>query len=178
MDAADERLASRERSQLIHVFAGQLWSDETMMVAMLLALAVVSPTCKTADARLEAVIAAKAHELKAREYCQFRIYETLSDIDGDRVDDFLVVFAVEGVGGGGNNSLQFLVALASGSAWRPVIVQVGARGRRLVKSIEASGGVVVLHVLEYAPTDAMCCPTRSGTARYRIEGGGLKELNK
>lgn len=149
-----------------------------MIAAMLVALAVVTPTCRTADARLEAVIAAKAQELKAREYCQFRIYETLSDIDGDRADDFLVVFSVEGVGGGGNNSVQFLLALASGSAWRPVITQVGARGTRLVHSIETLDGVVVVHVLEYAPTDAMCCPTRPGIVRYKVEAGEFREQGK
>jgi hypothetical protein len=63
----------------------------------------IVPTCNVRNDLVESVIAAKAKELKGQEYCQFRHYQTLFDIDKDGNDDFIVLFTVEGVGGGSNN---------------------------------------------------------------------------
>jgi hypothetical protein len=54
-----------------------------------------APTCTTSDLRLESLIAAKAAELSGTEHCQFRLYDTLSDLDGDQLSDLVVVFTVE-----------------------------------------------------------------------------------
>ena len=143
--------------------------------AVLVLMAAAAPTCKTADARVEDAIAGKSRELNGQEYCQFRIYETLSDLDGDGIDDFVVVFTVEGAGGGGNNSTQYLLVLASRSGWQPVEARVGARGERTVESVEVSKGTLRLHVLKYGRGDAMCCPSRPASVRYRLAGRTLTE---
>jgi len=78
----------------------------------LVALQTVVPTCRTADARVERMIASTAAESKGVEYCQFRMYHTIDDVDGDLRDDFIVVFSVEAPAGG-NDARQFLAVLPS-----------------------------------------------------------------
>ena len=68
-----------------------------LMSLLLLLQAAPVPTCRTADLRLEQLIAAKAAELQGAEHCQSRLYHTLHDVDGDGADDFVLVFTVEGV---------------------------------------------------------------------------------
>src|SRR5215469_12865864 len=85
-----------------------------------------APTCRTADVRVEGLISSKAKALGADEYCQFRLYHTLDDVDGDRQPDFIVVFALEGRGGG-NAVSQFLAVFSSRAEWKPASVQVGGR---------------------------------------------------
>jgi hypothetical protein len=147
-----------------------------MLIAML-ALSLVgdarAPSCITADARVEQVISATRLEAQGQEYCQFRLYHTISDIDGDGQDDFLVVFSVEGVGGGGNHTIQFLAAFTSANEWAPTLVRVGARGERLVDAIDVDQGVIILRTLEYLKKDARCCPSGRGALRYRFQKGQL-----
>jgi len=134
-----------------------------------------APTCQTSDARVEAVIAAEVRELKGQERCQYRRYETLSDVDGDGRPDFVVVFSVEGMSGG-NDVKQFLALLPSSSQWTARVVECGARGTRLVETIEVKERSILLHTSEYRPGDAMCCPSGKGVATFRVEGKGLVEV--
>ena len=60
------------------------------MALAILAIQAGEPTCHTADSRIEGLISAKAAELQGQEYCQFRLYHTIDDVDGDGRDDFLV----------------------------------------------------------------------------------------
>ena len=70
-----------------------------MLVPALVALSVASgaPTCKTADPRIETLIASYARKTKSDEYCQARLYHTIDDLDGDGKDDFVLVFTLEPV---------------------------------------------------------------------------------
>jgi hypothetical protein len=147
----------------------------TIALAILLGVAPKSaaPSCVTADERVEAAIRAKAKELKGEENCQFRIYEAMSDVDGDKADDFLVVFSIEGTGGGGNNHQQFLAVFSSTLAWRPVLTQVGARGERNVTSVEVVDGRIRLGAMTYAESDPACCPSKPGTVSLKWSDGKL-----
>jgi len=131
-----------------------------------------APTCATRDDRVERLIATNAKESGGQEYCQFRLYETLSDVDGDRREDFLVVFEIEGEGGG-NNSVQYLAVFPSGTAWTPAVTEVGRRGQRAVKALRVESGVIVLDTLDQGPDDAMCCPSIKGEATLRFTKGTL-----
>ena len=144
-----------------------------IVTAILLSQGATAPSCRTADHRVEDVIVARQRELRGQEICQYRLYETLSDVDGDRVADFLVVFTIEGVEGSANNSIQFLALFTSRAAWRPVVVEVARRGKRVVRSIHAVVGVVDLGTLEYAPPDPMCCPSRTGSLRVVLRDGKI-----
>jgi len=140
---------------------------------LLLAMQASAPTCRTADPRVERLIEAKAQELQGAEYCQFRLYHTLDDIDGDQKDDFLVVFSIEGISGSSNGTEQFLAAFTSRTEWRPVVVKVGARGVRFVDSIDVRDHTIVLKTLEYKSGDANCCPSGHGKLAFRFKSGAL-----
>jgi hypothetical protein len=133
----------------------------------------------TADARVEEAIAAKKRGLHGNESCQFRIYETLSDVDGDGREDFLVVFGIDGAEGNAGAVIQFLAVFASGSQWQPVVAEVGRRGQRIVRGIDRGPGTVIrLGALEYGPSDAMCCPSRKVELRLALRNGKITPVGE
>ena len=136
------------------------------------------PSCLTTDARVETVISSKVTELEGQEYCQFRLYHTINDVDGDGDADFLVVFAVEALGGGGNDSVQYLAVFASRAKWTPIILKVGQRGVRGVEAISVeSGEIISLLTAEHRKGDAMCCLSGRSELRYRLKGGQLLKVS-
>ena len=135
-----------------------------------------APSCTTADRRVEEAIVATQRELQGQELCQYRLYETLSDVDGDGVTDFFVVFTIEGAHGSATNSIQFLGMFASGTGWRPVVTEVGRRGTRVVQAIHVAAGAVELGTLEYASSDPMCCPSRHGKLRLAVKDGKISQV--
>lgn len=149
------------------------------MLTFLLAAAAMAaaapnmPSCRLADARVEELIAAKAAELRGTEYCQFRVYDTIDDVDGDGIDDFLALFTVEGLDGGGNDHASFLLLLPSSAMHGPILVQTGARGVRDPISIQVSRNRITLATREYRPSDPMCCPSGHGLLVYEWRDGGL-----
>ena len=134
------------------------------------------PTCATASALVENTISAKARELNGLEYCQFRRYYGLDDLDGDHVDDLIVLFNVEGTGGGGNNVFCFMAVLLSKEHWNPVVVETGERGIRLPNGVSVRGHTIILETMEYKAGDAFCCPSGKGELRYEVEGASLRPI--
>jgi hypothetical protein len=145
-----------------------------MIVPALFALAVAGgPTCKTADLRIESLVAAYARKTNSIEYCQARLYHTVDDLDGDGHEDFVLIFSLEMRDG--NDSAQYLAVFPSSRGWKPLVLKVGARGERFVDQIDVEEGrTLVLSTSEYTEDDAMCCPSGDGELRYRIEKGQLK----
>ncbi len=132
------------------------------------------PTCRTQSKRVEATIAAVARHLKAQEYCQFRQYYTLDDVDGDGKNDFIVLFSVEGMGGGGNDHADFMAVFLSGQSWRPITVKTGGRGERDPISAEVRDHRIILATRVYRPEDPLCCPSGNGTVTYEVHGTTLR----
>ncbi len=130
------------------------------------------PDCRTRNTRLENFIAAKAQELDGHEYCQFRHYQTLFDLDGDRKEDFICMFTIEY---GASGYSQFLVAfLSSGLAQKPPCVMVGKAGvRNATGVIHAGGGTITLPSLKWRDTDAGCCPSDTVTQDIELQNGNL-----
>ncbi len=128
------------------------------------------PTCNVSNQLVESTIAAKVKELNGQEYCQFRRYETLSDIDKDGIDDFIVLFTVEGIGGGGNNHYDFMAVFLSSRGWQPIITRTGGRGERDPIGVDFRDGKIILDTLVYLPSDALCCPSGKGTLIYELRG--------
>jgi hypothetical protein len=150
-----------------------------MLASALLALATATagppagPTCKTADLRVEGLIASYARKTNSDEYCQARLYHTVDDLDGDGKDDFVLIFSLELKTG--NYSAQYLAVFPSSKQWKPIVLKVGERGERYVDQIDVEEGhTLVLSTSEYEEGDAMCCPSGDGELRYRIEKGQLK----
>ncbi len=136
------------------------------------------PTCATQSNLVESTIAEVAKKLKAQEYCQFRHYQALYDVDGDRTDDFIVLFTVEGIGGGGNDHYDYMSVFLSGRKWKPITVKTGERGERDPVSVDVRDRKIVLETLVYLPSDAMCCPSGKGTLVYEIHGNSFKLLQE
>jgi hypothetical protein len=145
-----------------------------MIVPALVALTVASgaPSCKTADPRIERLVASYARKTQSDEYCQTRLYHSIDDLDGDGRDDFVLVFSLELKGG--NYSAQYLAVFPSTTGWKPLVLKVGERGERFIDQIDVEEGrTLVLSTSEYEEDDAMCCPSGEGELRYRIEKGQL-----
>ncbi len=138
----------------------------------------IVPTCNVRNELVESVIAAKARELKGQEYCQFRHYETLSDIDKDGIDDFIVLFTVEGIGGGGNDHYDFMALFLSGRGWQPIVTRTGGRGERDPIGIDFRDGKIILNTLVYLPSDPLCCPSGKGTLTYELRGDKLELVSE
>ena len=135
------------------------------------------PTCATQSRIVESTIAAVARNLKGQEYCQFRHYQTLDDVDGDGTDDFIVLFSVEGMQGG-NDHYTFMSVFLSGRNWQPMTIKTGGRGERDPVSVEVRDHKIILETLVYLPSDAMCCPSGKGTLVYEIQGNKLHLVTK
>ena len=125
--------------------------------------------CRLADAHVEAAIAKKAAALNAEEYCQFRHYEALRDVDGDGKDDLVVLFNVEPREG--NDRLGFMAVFLSSDPpdADPLIAATGGRGERDAVSIDVQGRRIALGTLEYRPQDPMCCPSGKGTLVFELK---------
>jgi len=132
-----------------------------------------APTCTTSDLRLESLIAVKAAELSGTEHCQFRLYDGLADLDGDRLSDFVVVFTVE-QGFRGQNDVQFMAVFLSTAPTRPRVVEVGRTREALIVRVDVWPPDIALQAMEYRPADALCCPTLSAGRTYRLSGDGLQ----
>ena len=146
------------------------------MTALLLWLVVAMPTCTTADPALERLIQQKAAELDGNEYCQFRMYDALSDLDGDLNPDFVVIFTVEGLVRG-KSDVQFLAIFPSRPGATPIATEIGRRGSRVITALEVSPPDIVLRALEYEVDDAICCPGDPVLLGYRLACEGVQQVN-
>ena len=137
-----------------------------------------APTCNVRNELVESIIAAKAKELNGQEYCQFRRYQTLFDMDKDGNYDFIVLFTVEGIGGGGNNHYDFMSVFLSSRGWQPIITRTGGRGERDPIGVDFRDGKIILQTLVYLPSDAVCCPSGKGTLIYKLRGDNLELISE
>ncbi len=133
------------------------------------------PNCKLKDDRVERIIADKARKLQGHEYCQFRRYDSIEDIDGDTKDDFIVIYVVEGVHGSMNHFLQFmLVYLSSDPKGKPLEIQVGERGERSVEAVDrVENGRIITKDQIWKSNDPLCCPSGRGQSIYEIKNKKL-----
>ena len=131
------------------------------------------PTCGVQSPMVESAIATVAHDWHGHEYCQFRRYETLSDIDGDGVDDFVVLFTVEDLQSDGNDHADFMSVFLSSRGWQPMTVRTGRRGEQDPVGVDVRDGKLYLDALVYLPDDATCCPSGRTTLVYEVRGNAL-----
>jgi hypothetical protein len=105
-----------------------------------------SRSCRLADDPVERAIGQKVKELGGGEYCQVRTYDAHDDFDGDKVDDFLVTFNVEGPEGGGNHVKSFLLVFLSTRAQGapPFEAAVGERGAFAPTGIASAGKHIIV----------------------------------
>jgi len=141
-----------------------------LLTSFPVALEAAAPNCQLKDERVERAIASVATELQGTEYCQFRHYLSLDDIDSDGRSDFLVTFNVEGTGeGSGNDVVSYLMAfITSRTGKAPMRLEIGKRGSRLPNAIWFDGRDVFVGFVRWLDSDARCCPSGNEKRRYVI----------
>lgn len=97
-----------------------------------------------------------------------------SDIDGDGVVDVAVVLALN-TGGSGTFIYLALVTSQNGNGENPAATLLGDRVR--VTAIEIATGEIQAELLDFAPGDAMCCPTLPRRAAWVLREGELVTLD-
>lgn len=95
------------------------------------------------------------------------------DLNGDGRTDAAVVYVLQG--GSRRRQIKYLAAFrrSDDGLHYAAHVLVGREGLRDVTRATILGQAIELEVLEYRPSDAMCCPSRPARRRYRLRGGKL-----
>lgn len=145
-----------------------------MAAVFALSSIVTDQPCRLANALVEQAIAAKAVAMKGTEHCDYRLYESLSDLDGDGRDDFALTFNVEGPGNDVHSYL--LVCLSSAPAGSaPLEAEVGSRGHYLPAALQAGSKHELVVVTEnWRQNDAMCCPSAKAKIVFDVSSGKLR----
>ena len=121
-------------------------------------------------------IAKQAKSADGEEYSEARKV-IAADLNQDDEMDAVVLYTLEGFGGG-NNYLQYLaVFLGSESGKLSYFkhILVGGKNSRSVKMVSADKGKILLETLEYLPTDGSCCPSKKGKSQITLKGNILIE---
>lgn len=100
------------------------------------------------------------------------------DVNGDGSADVVVLFTLEGCGGGGNNSAQWLAVFVRKGKKIQYTAEdgIGSTTDRSVELVSIVGGKINLNTLSYRPNDAACCPSRKGKTKYVFANRKLREL--
>ena len=94
----------------------------------------------------------------------------LHEMDGDGIDDAVVLLA-ESSGGSGVFTFLAVVACRDGRA-----VNVGTTGlgnRVMIRSMAGRDGAIVVEIVAAGPGEPLCCPTRKVRNAYRLRDGKL-----
>jgi heat shock protein HslJ len=95
----------------------------------------------------------------------------VGDLDGDGVDDRIVVL---GENSGGTGSFVYVSALLAADQGDPLrAVLVGDRVQ--LRGIDVDAGEIRLAVVQAGEQDAMCCPGERATRRWSLSDGALRE---
>ena len=99
------------------------------------------------------------------------------DVNGDGHEDVVVIYSIEGVGGG-NDWTQYATVLTAAPQGCGVTKpkEVGGKSVRVVDGCTVTGSTVELELKTYGPKDGSCCPSVPGKARYRFEKGALIDV--
>jgi len=104
------------------------------------------------------------------EYRDARSY-AFGDVTGDRIPDLVVQFTLEE----GNNWSLHAVVLAGPELRKSWVARVGGKGWRNVDLDEVVDEGIDFTSTNYAPEDAICCPSIEGSATFYLIEDGLEE---
>jgi hypothetical protein len=122
----------------------------------------LSVLSKKADVIIKAML-----DNQASEYKKARVYKLLSGKYSRKLA--VVVFTIEGFNGG--NNYQFYMAIFGSPSERfrlLDVIKIGEKTWRHVdfNSVVTSGDGIEINTLEYQDSDANCCPSKKGKARF------------
>ncbi len=118
-------------------------------------------------------IAAHAQRVKGDAPREFR-KSCEGDVNGDGHADVVVIYSIEGVGGG-NDWTQYATVLTSTAQGYGASApkEVGGKSVRAVEGCAIDGRTITLDLLTYGPKDGSCCPSVPRKTRYTFEKGVL-----
>jgi hypothetical protein len=130
----------------------------------------------TETAIVNRFISRQAKKEGADEYREAR--KTLhGNINGDGKADLVVLYSLEGFGGGNSYSQYLAVFLGKGKTFQYAAnAIVGGKLNRDVDLKSIASRRINLDTMEYRRNDAACCPSKKGTTRYIFANGKLKEV--
>lgn len=99
------------------------------------------------------------------------------DLNGDGHADVVVIYTIEGVGGG-NDWTQYATVLTSTPQGFGATMprEVGGKSVRGVEGCTVTGSSVELDLKTYGPADASCCPSVPGKVRLSFADGKLGDV--
>jgi hypothetical protein len=96
------------------------------------------------------------------------------DLNGDGIPDAAVVFATST----GGQEVYYEVAAVLNEQGKPVHVATAPIGDRIrFQWVNIRNGEIVVEFFAHGEKDAMCCPTKKTTRRFRLEPGWLREVS-
>jgi len=103
--------------------------------------------------------------------------ELSGDLNRDGKRDIVVLYTLEGFGGGNNYAQYLAVFLGYGRAYRHAAnTVVGGKLNRSVELRSIVGSTINLNTKEYRSNDPACCPTLSRKTRFVFRRGKLTEI--
>ncbi|MCC6847504.1 MAG: hypothetical protein IT294_03310 [Deltaproteobacteria bacterium] len=98
------------------------------------------------------------------------------DVNGDGRGDVVVIYTIEGVGGGDAWTQYATVLTSTPQGYGATMPkEIGGKSVRAVEGCTIGGATVELALKTYGPQDAPCCPSVPGKARLAFAGGALSD---
>jgi clan AA aspartic protease (TIGR02281 family) len=96
--------------------------------------------------------------------------KSLGDLNGDNINDGVVIVDVNN---GGSGTVNYLYALI-GERGSPIITEPIYLGDRTeIKSLNIKSGTITLDIIKHKQGDASCCPTQQTTLVYWMNNGKI-----
>ena len=115
---------------------------------------------------IKAAISARAAQDGGSEYADAR-RSVEGDLNGDGAADVVVLYSLEGVGGG-NGSTGYLAAFLRTGGQLELADTATLSGS--AESLKLKDGVAHLKLLSLGPDDSACCPSVEEDAMYVLHG--------
>ena len=103
-----------------------------------------------------------------------REHLVLGDLNGDGIDDAVVILEASG---GGSGTFRYVAAVLNAQG-QPQHVGSALLGDRVgIESLAIEDGRIVVQMIGHGPGDAACCPTHEQTRAFHLVGGALEPVS-